>query len=493
MRPRAAANVIVGSGITGLLVARELIRAGEEVTVVERGPVRLDADALPPSAREARLPTTAHNTEPLPAGRDPWQYGYAFGGSSLLWSGVFPRLLPADFELRSRYGIWRDWPLSYADLVPHYREAERLLDATGGPHELFPGSDAYPHPPLDPSPAERALAPLLEPFGPLALARQTAGPGAYPPPAGDPSGGVESSSTVLEIARELLAEPGFSVLDRTAAARLRTSAGTVTAVECVGSDGERTELNARRVVLAAHGIENAALLLRSGLGGPAVGRWLGDHVHVELQFELDRPLPAGPAASRDSRASYAWIDGPWRAERAAAAVIPFNPGLIVRDDLAEALADGRGGGALRRAMAERHARTLVLYVSLEDAPREDRGVELSPRRDELGLPLSRVTYPPDSDYVRRGLEEVREGLTERLRPLGARFTGQRPGNRGGHMLGTCFMGPDGVVDENLRHHRLGNLYVAGGSAFPTHSALHPTATIAALALRLGGHLAEATR
>jgi choline dehydrogenase-like flavoprotein len=58
------------------------------------------------------------------------------------------------------------------------------------------------------------------------------------------------------------------------------------------------------------------------------------------------------------------------------------------------------------------------------------------------------------------------------------------------MLGTCFMGPDGVVDENLRHHRLRNLYMAGGSSFPTHSALHPTTTIAALAVRLGRHLAS---
>jgi choline dehydrogenase-like flavoprotein len=81
-------------------------------------------------------------------------------------------------------------------------------------------------------------------------------------------------------------------------------------------------------------------------------------------------------------------------------------------------------------------------------------------------------------------------LEQRLRPLGARIVGRHLGGRGGHMLGTCFMGPDGVVDENLRHRRVDNLYLTGGSALPTHSALHPTATIAALALRLGRHLAS---
>ncbi|HEX8690708.1 MAG TPA: GMC oxidoreductase, partial [Solirubrobacterales bacterium] len=313
----------------------------------------------------------------------------------------------------------------------------------------------------------------------------------YPPEVGSEGlAAIEPSTSVLEIARELAASPGFSVRDSTVAARLRLKSDRVAAIECVGADGERSELRAGRVVLAAHGIENAALLLRSGLEGEAVGRWLGDHVHVQLEIELERPVEHWRASSRDSGISYAWADGPWRAERAAAVVIPFNPGLMVRDPLTDALADGEGGEALRRRMAERFARTLVVYVSLEDAPREERRVQLSSRRDSLGIPLSRVAYPPDSEYVERGLAQVRRGLEERLRPLGGRIVGRRFGNRGGHMLGACFMGPDGVVDENLRHHRVRNLYVAGGSAFPTHSPLHPTTTIAALALRLGDHLAR---
>jgi len=48
---------------------------------------------------------------------------------------------------------------------------------------------------------------------------------------------------------------------------------------------------------------------------------------------------------------------------------------------------------------------------------------------------------------------------------------------------------DGVVDPDLRHHEVAGLYVAGGSAFPSYGAAHPTLTIAALAIRLGRHLA----
>ncbi len=56
----------------------------------------------------------------------------------------------------------------------------------------------------------------------------------------------------------------------------------------------------------------------------------------------------------------------------------------------------------------------------------------------------------------------------------------------GHIMGTTVMGNDpktSVVDRDCRTHDHPNLFILGGSVFPTSSTANPTSTIAALALR----------
>jgi choline dehydrogenase-like flavoprotein len=48
----------------------------------------------------------------------------------------------------------------------------------------------------------------------------------------------------------------------------------------------------------------------------------------------------------------------------------------------------------------------------------------------------------------------------------------------------------GVVDADGRVHGVPNLYVTGGSVFPTAGYVNPTLTIVALASRLAAHLHE---
>jgi choline dehydrogenase-like flavoprotein len=62
-----------------------------------------------------------------------------------------------------------------------------------------------------------------------------------------------------------------------------------------------------------------------------------------------------------------------------------------------------------------------------------------------------------------------------------------------HQNGTCRFGTDptdSVLDVNCRTHDVDNLYVVDGSFFPSSTAINPSLTIIANALRVGDRLIE---
>jgi len=487
---------VIGSGVCGLLVARELLRAGRQVTVVERGGLKSHSSQLEDGEHELDIASAKPNHESHPdVAEYPWDYVYGVGGASLHWAGVAPRLLPSDFELRSRYGVGRDWPIDAEELDPYYEAAERALAVSGGgDNPLFAGRRRYPYPAHPYAPVDRLIAPLMEPYFPLAQARPTESVNGRPACCGSATCElcpVNARYSALHTLDDdaLLRRPGMTLLERTVAARVRAGPGRVTGVDCIENGGRRFTLNARTVVLAANGIENAAILLRSELGDENVGKWLYDHEHRLIYIRVNRSARHGRGSSLATGISYAYAEGEFRRRRGSLIVYPYNPGRPVILDLREELLQGGRGRAMRDRLRERFDRTLVLDTLGEDLPLRERSVELSPNKDSFGLPLNRVRYPADSEYLERGRREVYADLERRLRPLGGRIEKASPVAQGAHQLGTCFMGErDGVVDRDQRHHRLSNLYVAGGSAFPSYSSHHPTLTIAALGIRLGRHL-----
>jgi choline dehydrogenase-like flavoprotein len=479
---------VVGSGVAGLLAVRRPLAAGRRVVMVERGALKTHAESLRDGDVSADVPGARPNHETADGSRAyPWSYAYGVGGSSLHWTGNTPRFQPADFEMRSRYGVMTDWPFGLDELEPYYSEAERTLGVAGG-------AGMAPHPL---SPMDRLVARPLAPFGPLPQARPTRPVGRRPACCGSATCElcpVDSRFSALNGLGEVIGHERLELLTETAAARVRLDRGRrATGLDCVRGDGSRITVRARDVVVAAGGFESPALLLRSGLERPATGRYLFDHAHVTLLFHLRRDTGAGHGNSLSTGLSRAFADGRFRARHSAAIVIPYNPGIRMDDAIADELAAGREGRRLRAVVLERWRRTLPLDLLLEDVPQAGRRVTLGSRRDAFGLPFVRVAYPASTRYERDGIAAARSQLERRLAPLGVEEVRQRPGPAGAHLLGTCRMGEGnaGVVDSDLRHLDVDGLHVVGGAVFPTYTPAHPTLTIAALALRLGDRLARA--
>lgn len=180
--------------------------------------------------------------------------------------------------------------------------------------------------------------------------------------------------------------------------------------------------------------------------------------------------------------------GPGRALRLAGLVLRRLPG--VSRYLAARLFEGRSP-PVRRARVRNF---------MEMLPDDRNRVTLGERRDALGLPVARVEHAP-GELDRRSLVTLHRVLAEELARSGlARLESDLDradpwpiDQDASHHLGTTRMGRDprdSVVDPDLRLHGVPNVYVAGGSVFPTSGCANPTFTICALSIRLARHLAR---
>lgn len=502
MKAVEADIVVVGSGVCGLLASWEPLQRGLRVAMLERGALKTHAQQLEDGQWAADVAGAQPNDETAPGSPPyPWSYVYGVGGSSLHWSGATPRFAAADFKMRSNFGVMEDWPLSLQELLPFYAGAETALGVAGAPTGAppspgspIPGARSLPPHPF--SPIDRAVAPHLRPFVPLPQARPSRSLQGRPPCCGSATCElcpVDARFSALNGLTAVLDHPGLELRQQTVASRLRLGPRrAVEGVEAIGEGGERLLARGKRYVLAANGIENPGLLLRSELDGPAVGRYLFDHGHTTVTVTLRRELEPGVGNTLSTGLSETFREGGFRSRRSAAILGPFNPGTPIAPLVSAGVLAREDGKTVRSNALSRWRRTVPFDMLTEDVPRAERRVTLSPNRDSFGLPLNRTAYPPPSRYETAGIDHAVSTLGERLAPLGVEAIEAAPGPQGGHLMGTCRMGPPGkgVVDAELRHLEVENLFVAGSSAFPTYAPVHPTLTIAALALRLGGLLAK---
>lgn len=141
---------------------------------------------------------------------------------------------------------------------------------------------------------------------------------------------------------------------------------------------------------------------------------------------------------------------------------------------------------------------LELVAPTEQAPHPDNRVTLSKKIDKLGCQQVKLTNywnEIDKDSVARALATYSKAFAD----AGLGYTKFPDFNElevamsSHHNMGTTRMNEDpkfGVVDVNCKVHGKSNLFMAGGSVFPTGGFANPTLTIIALAIRLADHLNE---
>lgn len=461
----------------------------------------------------------------------PFKSGYLrrVGGSTWHMLGNMPRHLPADFRLKSLYGVGVDWPIDYNELERWYCDAETELGVAGDHNELnglhgahrsrpFPMSKIWPaYGDLVVAKAVRGLD-FLDTAVTLSTTPQARNSRPYdgrPACAGNSSCvplcpiGAKYDATVhvakaVRCGAELRAQAVVTKIE------LDRATGRISGLRYTQWDdqGKRQlrQLKANLYVIAAHAIETPRLLLASADGDTApagvanrsdqVGRNLMDHLQGQMAAIVpERLFPfRGPPTTVGVDT---FRDGAFRSSYAAFRLSIGNDGMgrveTPYKSLEQKLAQGLIGSHLRTALGDRLTRQFRVSYSTEMLPSQENRVEL--KHDELdafGIPRSKLTTRLDAynllafEQASKLINDIFDRLnvpnnnTDRIPQPAGTYSGA------GHIIGTTRMGTDprsSVVDRDCRVHDHDNMFVVGASVFPTGGTANPTLTVAALALR----------
>lgn len=580
--------VIVGSGVSGSIIANELSRNGFSVLILEAGPggdmtvheyqtnlfrfyasASKDNNSPYPENRNAPMPRSFETGKLQPG--QPGTSGYfvqkgpleidstytrVVGGTTRHWEGKALRMLPEDFEMRTRFGQGLDWPLDYERLKPYYRKAEFELGVSGDVEDQaylgisFEPDYVYPMRGIPVSYLDQVIARGLN-GAEVTLHGQTytltvrSTPQArngIPNPKYDngkgyvPAGAVSAHQAVMGgrcqgnnncvpicpvqakyDARRTLAkalETGrVDFLPQTVASRVHIDpeTGRVTQIEYKAykdlTSGEHATgtVRGRIFVLAANAVENARLLLASGLSGTSglVGRHLMDHAYL-LTWAL---MPEVVGTMRGSNCTSGIEDlrgGAFRRQQAAFRASIHNDGWgwatgSPYTDLLNLVDDqNKFGRALQRGLVDRISRQLLLDFAVEVLPDPGSRVTVDPSyRDQLGNLRPVLSYRL-SDYSLDGIAFARRLSRRVFQRLGAEdyttydplsagwvsYQGRGYVTRGGnHWSGTHIMGTsraNSVVDFRQRSWDHANLYLTGAGSMPTIGTSNTTLTLSAL-------------
>lgn len=489
---------IVGSGAGGGLIAGVLAKAGLNVVVLEAGQARNEADFMGYEMlayqqlfwRGGPSATADGNVNMLAAST-------LGGGPTVNWTNC----------LRTPEWVRDNWAEEFGlkdvatpDYDAHLDAVFERLGVNGdcsdlnGPHQkMRDGADALGW----------SFKTLVRNADPEAYSPETAGHIGF----GDRTG---SKRDVRQTYLRDLVDAGGKVIVGCAAKRVLVENGRAAGVEAIYTDpatGATRELTikAPRVVVACGSLESPALLLRSGIGGPAVGKNL--HLHPVVGFLGIYPDETNP-----------WWGAPMTAQVDEFANVKDGYGFLIQNaqwspSVIVAGVARVSGAELKETVAKLgHAALLVAFprdrghgtVTIDDNGNSVINYSMT---DEVDLMVAQIS-------VEKQIRLHHAAGAEQIVPLGSLTQRWRRGEdleafikavqnvplrAGGmllvsaHQMSSCRLGKDpqtSVANTSGELHDTPGVYIGDASGMPTASGTNPMISVMALAHRTATNIAH---
>lgn len=509
--------IIIGSGAGGGTLAYALANTGKKILILERGqelpvePQNWDPKAVFIDQRYRTKEQWLDKTnKPFTPNTNYW-----VGGNTTFYGAALMRMKKRDFEAVPHFdGLSPAWPLSYTDYAPWYEKAEKLWRVHGQRGIDIndqPDDPPYPYPAVMDDPGVAKLKKHFEGIGwhpsplPLGIDRDEAHPqtshcircttcGGYPCMLKAKS---DARSIVLDPIRDL---PNVTILTGHKVTRIETDGAgkTVTGVVTQTDTGTQT-FRGNLYALAAGAANSAALLLQSrsanhpnGLANRSglVGRnYMFHTTSAVISVLADRFDSTFPKTFAVNDFYFGEPDFPYPMGQIQ--LLEYMSGQTLQGQIADIIPPA----LLPDFMMDDVARHMVAFLTMsEDLPREENRVTVS----ESGQ--IKLDYTPNNLAANlrltHKLEHGLKGFSLRQHTLFEphfEIDQLLPLYGTAHQCGTIRFGRDpsaSVLDTDCKAHELDNLYVVDSSFFVSSSAVNPTLTIVANALRIGEHLKE---
>jgi choline dehydrogenase-like flavoprotein len=323
---------------------------------------------------------------------------------------------------------------------------------------------------------------------------------------GDQSGSKQSADrTWLTDAQQ----HGARFLTFTRATRVLSDGGRATGVEAVSQSpdgrGAQVTVKAPRVVVACGSLESPALLLRSGMGGPAVGQNLrlhpasvvGGAYGTDLRAWWGPPQAALCDQFADTGEGYGFlIETAQYAPGLIGSATPWISGADHKQRIEEfrftanfvGLTRDRGSG---RVMVDANGEAVPTYSVADPVDLENlrNGIEAQIRLHEAAGAHQIGPLAEGAPTWRRG--DDLDAFVAAVKRIPFRAGGYKLFSA--HQMGSCRMGTDpqtSVAGPFGELHDTKGVWVGDGSAFPTSSGTNPMVSIMALAHRTAEAIAD---